>query len=283
MEFPINYINGNYCVTINEDGTKTRSTPDKKFEPKRPESIDINISNYCTNNCPFCFINASITGQHCDIEQFYKLNIPAYTEIALNYAKHPKLTELLHILKESKVITNITIHQKDFQQKTTILKQWQENQYIYGIGISFTDINETFLKSLIEFKNVVFHAIVGITPIKQVYKLLNDKNHKILFLGYKTKGRGVHCTPNIASYIDNMKNIINKNNIIGFDNLALKQLKIKQLVSIEEWEKCYMGKDGDFSFYIDAVKKKYYKSSTHKKGKKIKNKTIKEIYKNVKN
>ena len=36
INFPIKYQNGNYQVTIETDGTKTRITPEEEFKAKRP-------------------------------------------------------------------------------------------------------------------------------------------------------------------------------------------------------------------------------------------------------
>ena len=50
--------------------------------------------------------------------------------------------------------------------------------------------------------------------------------------------------------------------VVSFDNLALKQLECKRLLSDEEWEQFYMGDDGSMTMYIDCVKEKFAKSST---------------------
>ena len=52
---------------------------------------------------------------------------------------------------------------------------------------------------------------------------------------------------------------------MSFDNLGIEQLDPKRLMSDEEWEKCFMGEDGSFTFYIDAVNGKFAKCSTSTK------------------
>ena len=48
---------------------------------------------------------------------------------------------------------------------------------------------------------------------------------------------------------------------MSFDNLALKQLNIKQYLTDEEWDRFYCGTDGAFTMYIDAVKQEYAPTS----------------------
>ena len=50
---------------------------------------------------------------------------------------------------------------------------------------------------------------------------------------------------------------------MSFDNLALKQLNIKQYLTEEEWSRFYCGSDGSFTMYIDAIEQKYAMSSTN--------------------
>lgn len=48
---------------------------------------------------------------------------------------------------------------------------------------------------------------------------------------------------------------------ISFDNLAIEQLNVKKLFTIEGWEQFYMGDDFCFTMYIDAVKQEYAPTS----------------------
>ena len=281
IKFPVKYINGNYLVTIDNDGTKTRETIDNEFIPTRPETIDLNISNFCKNACPWCYMDASPQGRHGDVIAIKNMKIPPYTEVALNYALHPNLVTIFHMLREKRAITNITIHQNDLLKYHKLIKGFQLQHYIYGIGISVTDVNDRLIKIINRFDNVVIHVIAGITPIKTLEKM-KDLGYKVLILGYKTKGRGLNVKPNLIEYKYNFDNIQDWFKIVSYDNLALEQLNIKDYITKEIWDTHYMGEEGQFSFFIDAVEKKYYKSSTESKGFDINNLTIKEMFENVK-
>ena len=48
---------------------------------------------------------------------------------------------------------------------------------------------------------------------------------------------------------------------ISFDNLAIKQLEPNRLMSDEDYEEFYMGDDGSFTMYVDAVNRQFAQSS----------------------
>ena len=52
-----------------------------------------------------------------------------------------------------------------------------------------------------------------------------------------------------------------KFDVITFDNLAIKNMGLKHKVDDKTWEYLYMGDEGQYTFYIDAVDKKFSTSS----------------------
>ena len=61
------YKNGNYYVSIFDDGTKIRQNNLDYFEPSTIESADVKITNKCDRNFKFCHENISMFGKHADI------------------------------------------------------------------------------------------------------------------------------------------------------------------------------------------------------------------------
>ena len=103
---------------------------------------------------------------------------------------------------------------------------------------------------------------------------------KILILGYKIFRRGEHLYEVDSSNI-NLRGIALKKwlpdilkykwfEVVSFDNLALKQLDVKSLLSEKEWNQFYMGDDGlegeqtSASMFIDMVERKFAKNSCSK-------------------
>ena len=274
------YNNGNYQVTIEKDGTKTRICYDSVFKPTRPETLDINISNHCVHNCPFCYIDASTDGKHGKLDLPILLNLKKGTEIAINYAKHPGLYQFLCRMKDRGIISNMTVNQKDLDDEKTrsFITMLLNKGLIHGLGVSVNSIDTLYR---IDNNNVVYHVIAGITPIIVIEELIRYKS-KILILGYKTKGRGENITPRLERIQNEIKRLLTINEgIISFDNNALQQLGIKDLVSDEIWSQHFMGDEGAFSMYVDTVERKYYVSSTHENGYDINDFNIEQLFKHI--
>lgn len=293
----VTYKNGNYTVKLDlSTGTKIRETDDDKFIPETIESMDIKITNCCEMACPFCHENSTPDGKHGDI-----LNIPfldsllPYTELAIgggNPVSHPDIFPFLVELQKRKLIANMTVNQYHFLKYKDDLKKLCDNKLIYGLGISLTDPNDEFIEAIKEFPNAVIHVINGVHPIGQLERL-KDLNLKILILGYKEFRRGKTLYEDFASRvsIEGNKDLLygylpeiiayNWFDVVSFDNLAIKQLNVKRLLSEEKWNEFFMGGDGMYSMYVDMVNREFAKNSTSTERWPITN-DIKEMFEKVK-
>lgn len=270
------YRNGNYSVMICSDGTKIRFADVDEFRPTHPESIDLLITKSCDLGCPMCHEDARPDGKHGDI-----LNLPfldtmlPHTEIAIgggNPLEHPDLDEFLVSLRDRRLIANMTVNQKHFMmpENQKRLHDFVHNGLLYGIGVSLTEGSSDLIEALAEFPNAVVHVIEGYTPIEEIRKLYGT-GVKILILGYKTFRRGgalYYNDPGIAlnqtrwndKYIGE---IVNDGEFaaVSFDNLAIRHLNLKERMGDSEWAKFYMGDDGQFTMYVDAVNRQFSKNS----------------------
>ena len=268
------YQNGKYTVTILKDGTKIRYNTLDFFTPEKPESMDVKITNCCDMGCPMCHEDSKPNGKHGDI-----LNVPffdtlnPYTEIAIgggNPLSHPDLVLFLEQLKSKKLIPSMTVNQVHFMKNLGLIEELVNKKLIYGIGVSLNSVNDEFIETIRKFPNAVIHVIDGIVHPTQLEELAN-KGLKILILGYKEFRRGNVMYANMGSVIEEMKSslynilptMINDNwfDVVSFDNLAIKQLNPKRLMSDEQWNQFYLGDDGKFSMYIDLVNQEFAKSS----------------------
>lgn len=270
----VTYKNGNYTVMLNlNDGSKMRFNDLDNLTPDHAESIDITISKYCEMGCQFCYAGCSKNGKHADImSPSFIDNLPPYTELALNGNEplHPDLVPFLEKCKKLKLVPSITVNQTTFMKNIDLLKKLSDDRLIYGLGVSLTNANDSFIKAVQQLPNAVIHVVNGIVNTGQLY-VLSNKGLKILILGYKTVGRGIEYYGHNAlmveaeksSLYNDLENIINENwfDVVSFDNLALEQLKVKRLMSEDEYQRFYMGDDGKFSMYIDMVSKRFYKNS----------------------
>lgn len=284
----VSYINGNYRVSIDlETGTKVRQTLDPKatkFIPTTIESFDCKITNSCDMGCPMCHENSVPHGKHGDLFAPSFLNkLHPYTEIAIgggNPLEHPDLYKFLQLCKEKRFIPSMTVNQIHFEKNFDFIKKLVDEKLIYGLGVSLNNVNKDFVKKLREIPNAVVHVINGLVTLPDLNKMKDFGVRKILILGYKIFRRGENLYKKDSEDINIRGNVLKKClpnilkekwfEVVSFDNLALKQLDVKSLLSEKEWNQFYMGDDGQdgeqtsASMFVDMVERKFAKNSCSK-------------------
>lgn len=275
------YKNGNYNVTILSDGTKIRRTEGDEFIPEFPENADVKITDKCSQFCLFCYEGCTKQGEHSYLMhedgtfgQHWMNTLHPYTELAINGndLDHPDLDKFLLKMQEKKIIVNVTVNQNQFMKHLDYLKMLTKYKMIYGLGVSLVNSNdENFFEALKEFPNAVVHTIAGILTSEDIIKLISH-HVKVLILGYKTLGRGIaykkNAFNNVKGYIQQLQlwlpKMVQECKVVSFDNLAIEQLGVKELLfkdKEDEWNEFYMGDDGNFTLYIDAVNQTFAKNS----------------------
>lgn len=284
------YVNGNYKVLLGSQGTKIRYNDANYFEPEFPESIDCKISNRCNMNCFMCHECATEDGKLANLNHPIFDSLPKFTELALgggSILEHPDLVPFLERMKEQGVICNITLHLNHFEEVATKIKYWHDAGLVHGVGISVnqvpTDYQLTLLRSNPDF---VIHVIAGVVPLEALEKMYGC-GLKLLILGYKEYGRGCHYIeehPEIYARIAQLEALLPvlKTNfkLISFDNLAIGQLHMRKHINEAEWNKSYMGDDGQFTMYLDMVEQTYARSSTSER-KPIFSNDIRDLFKKI--
>ena len=269
----VSYENGNYTVKFNlDDGTKIRENDLDNLTPAFAENCDVCLTKRCSQQCKFCYEGCTPDGEHSDImNQKWIHTLHPYTELAINGndLDHPQLVEFLRHLKKSKVIANITVNQAQFMEHQDKINSWYREGLINGLGVSLINPTDSFITEITKYPNAVIHTINGILNPEHISKL-KDNNLKLLVLGYKDLKRG-HDYLNSEHSTELMENMdwLKKNikflpryfDVISFDNLAIKQLDVKDWLGKDKWEEFYMGDDGTSTFYIDAVSEKFAMNS----------------------
>lgn len=267
------YQNGNYEVRIYEDGTKIRENDLDFLDADFPESMDCKITNRCPVGCPMCHEKSTPDGEHGDImnAEFIDKLRPG-TEMAIGggaVTGHPDLIPFLKKLKSIGVIPSITVNQREYKDNFDLVNRLVEEKLIYGLGVSFTSFDDEFWDKVIKNKNVVVHLIAGIHG-GDVFDYFTNKGAKILILGYKDFGRGHDLLEKASAIIqlqidwlkNNLQDLLSKYDVISFDNLAIEQLDVKNVLTDEQWKEFYQGDDGTHTMYVDLVKKQFAKTST---------------------
>ena len=267
------YQNGNYEVRIYEDGTKIRENDLDFLDADFPESMDCKITNRCPVGCPMCHEKSTPDGKHGDImnAEFIDKLRPG-TEMAIGggaVTGHPDLIPFLKKLKSIGVIPSITVNQREYKDNFDLVNRVVEEKLIYGLGVSFISFDDEFWDKVIKNKNVVVHLIAGIHG-GDVFDYFTNKGAKILILGYKDFGRGHDLLEKASAIIqvqidwlkNNLSSLMGKFKVISFDNLAIEQLAVKDVLTDEQWKEFYQGNDGTHTMYVDLVKKQFAKTST---------------------
>lgn len=278
------YKNGDVLVTLLEDGTKIRYSKLENPKVEFPESIDIKITDYCDMNCPYCHEKSTIEGKHGKLDMKFIDTLPSGIELAIGGGdplSHPKLLEFLNKLRNKNIFPNITINQHHLITKWDKIKFLNDNNLVFGIGISITNPTDEVIDKVKQLNHPLLHVINGIITIEQ-FKKMYDKGLKLLILGYKSyTGRGEEYFKNNSEEIkskfitkDLFKELKKHFDVISFDNLALTQIPVKDNVDEKTWKHSFMGEDGDHTMYIDLVKEEFARTSTSKERFKIKDNII---------
>lgn len=265
------YKNGNYDVILLKDGTKIRYNKLDNLTPSFAESIDCTITTKCDGGCEYCYLECNNNGVHADLSQPFFDTLHKGQELALNGndLTHPDLANFLIRMKKQGVICNLTVNQKHFLRCVEGIDILSKLGLIHGIGISLTDSSdERLYKELKRFPNAVIHTIDGLLTKEDIYNM-SDEGIKMLILGYKIIGRGVDYFNRYELYIDNNIKYLRDNieeiskhfAVVSFDNLSLQHLDMKSKLPKKEWDALYMGDEGQYTFFIDAVNKKFAVSS----------------------
>lgn len=279
----VQYLNGNgYCELNKNNGTMitTILNDNEEFEPEFPLNMDCNISNRCQNACTFCYQGCTINGKEANIKKYlddknsFLYSLHEGTELAINGNEplHPDLPLLLEFCKERNVFANLTVRENTLLQHQSQIESWLKNGLIHGIGISPSEYSLEMIQFCQEHPTAVIHTIAGITTIQQ-YKYLADKKLKILILGYKNFGKGVdykkECFEMINGKLQDLKKEVKwfpeMFKVVSFDNLAIEQLDVKDILTEKEWDTFYRGDDGKHTCFIDLVEETFAKNSIQPK------------------
>lgn len=287
------YKNGNYNVKFDlRNGTKIRYNDEDSLIPSFPENCDVLISKRCDHGCKWCYAGCTKDGEHGNLLNWKFLDtLHPYTEMAmnLNFPMNPEMYNFLELLKEKNIIANVTVNQDHFMKNIDIINDMYEKKLIYGLGVSLTNPTNEFIETIKQYPNAVVHVINGLLTKEQISKLI-DNGLKILILGYKDFGFGTNYHSDFANKIkenqdylfEYLPEFVKRCKVVSFDNLALKQLDVRRLLTDEEWKEFYMGDDGSVTFAMDLVNGTFSLNSMSTKQYPIGDMTIDEMFQIIK-
>lgn len=268
MKSPLiaSYRNGGYEVSIHADGTKVRDLVDADVPPEHPEQMDLKITDWCDAGCHWCHEMSTKRGAHGDVDAMLGLlsGLPAGVEIAIGGGdplSHPEFPRLARGLRDAGLIPSVTVNGRHLERSLPVLEGLIAEKAVFGVGVSF-------FRALPEwdYPHKVVHMIAGVDDPS----VLDDApRQKVLVLGYKDFGRGErHMSRHSADVVDGIARWrrellwIAREHHVSFDTLAIGQLDPSRLFMEDaDYGKRFMGREGEFSMYVDGVRREFAVSS----------------------
>lgn len=261
------FRNGGFEVEVFADGTKVRRTLDASVAPIHPEHFDLKITGWCDAGCAWCHEGSTTKGEHGDLRATVDLlrGMQSGTEVAIGGGdplSHPDFAWFVREVRGFGLIPSVTVNGRHLERSLTLLKELTGEGSLFGVGVSFHKELPQW-----DYPHLVHHMIAGVDSPAVLDGI--DRPLKILLLGYKRFGRGeklfeVRPEPVqrlIAQWHRELPAIAAKHHL-SFDNLAIEQLAPRRLFRDQaRYDARFMGEEGAFGMYIDAVTQTFALSS----------------------
>lgn len=274
--------NGNYYILTQYENNKRLAlrlseTADMELIPEHPELVDIKLTDVCHIGCTWCYQDSKSDSLHGDLDVIKtviaSLN-PNVTEVAFgggDVLQHPNIVEILEFSRYCGLdSSNITMNWQSIMRYEDEVKKVMP--LLDAIGVSITGVGQIKLvvEKLKEIdcytpSRICFHVIPDLYSKDFLMKILRELKEysvesDVLFLGFKTNGRGHTANP---KHVDNMKEI--------FEYIIENKLSLQcdtkfvkdyfDIVKEYGSELTYDIKEGEYSMNIDCVENFYSQSS----------------------
>lgn len=238
-----------------------------------PELVDISISNYCTNDCDYCYRQSSATGSFMSLgdfqiclEQLSNQKYGGVFQIALGGGEpllHPEFNRMLKLAKQYNIIPNYTTSGKFFNEEN--LKTTKE--CCGAIAVSWDPSRNLTLNELKDLGKLLkdhqipanIHFVVSNSTLGTAIKILKGyldeylvNFNSVIFLTYKPTGRASNSDliqqgaelKEFLSLVDESSTYLK----IGFDACFVPVLMKYTAIDTDFVDSCECG---FFSLYID--------------------------------
>lgn len=264
-------------VGIPETGVTFRwgqNVKENPFMAPWPELADISISNYCINECEYCYRSSNPEGKLISIKDYeFLLNqltnnkYGTVFQVALGGGEpllHPDFIEILKITrKKFDIIPNYTTSGKFFDEKNIEATR----KYCGAIAISYDPYRDLTLDDISEIGSYLegegiktnIHYVISEKTLSNAIEIVEGKYddyfknfNAIIFLTYKPFGRAnsgetIKSADLLNSFIKSIDKPISKLRV-GFDACFVPILMKKTNIDNKMVDSCECG---FFSVYID--------------------------------
>lgn len=261
------YRNGGYQIDIHSDGTKSRLALDPALPPVLPEQMDLKLTDACSAGCAWCHEQSTPKGKHGDVDRTLALlsGLPAGVEVAIGGGdplEHPEFERFVRGLRAQGLVPSVTVNGRHFKAHRPRLEALIEQGQLFGVGVSYHDELPDW-----DYEHMVLHLIAGVNHPSVLDEA--KQRMKVLLLGYKQFGRGKKLfelrpqpvRDTLSAWYRELFTVAQAHHL-SFDNLAIEQLKPQRLFKDPQaYQRQYMGPEGQFSMYVDAVTETFALSS----------------------
>lgn len=260
---------GEWWVLFNRDnGHKTRISFSRDPKPydkaSWPELVDVKITDFCPFNCSFCYQGSTLAGRHAEratiSDLAYELGKMKVFEVALGGGEptlHPELADFVEKFRYYKIVANMTTKNINWLSSAS----GREICSLLGtIAVSVEKADDIKRAAMSGVKNLAAQVVMGtVTDLqfKHIVQVSNMLNVNLTLLGYKTTHRGGKHKPiPYEWWIDFCRD----RSRISVDTVMIQQYGPRmEAAGIDPV--CMHAHEGTHSCYVDAVSKRFGKSS----------------------
>lgn len=270
---------GDWWTIFNQyTGAKIRMSFKDDAEPyvraSLPELIDVKLTDKCLFGCHFCYQSSTPDGKHAEMYGEHHLRsllehigTAKVFEVALGGGEpttHPDFDNILGLLHGRGVVPNFTTFNMDWTTSSKLVKAVTA----YAGSFAVSKPSKAVVDAIVEWNAIhdrpkgTLQIPMGAYPEKTVKEIiLYAERHDvpITLLGYKHFGRGIEVKPKSYEWV---LGFLKKSKVwrFGADTLFVQQFG-EQLKKNGVHPSLFVGAEGQFSCYIDAVAGKIGASS----------------------
>jgi len=261
----------NAVVLFNQvTGHKVRLAVGDYTKAKRPELVDIKITDYCPFACTFCYQDSTLQGQHATLENMIlvveRLRAAKVFEVALGGGEptdHPNFIQILREFRNAGIVPNFTTKSMGW-----VKRNWPEIEDVVG-ALAYSAESVKDLDSAakmfadIPTDRINIHYVMGLQGKDDFVRFMKraaEIGFRVTLLGYKTTGRGKDVIPEPYDWWISAVSILSalgKCPTLSIDTPLAEQYDGRMPVG----EQLYHTREGFVSAYIDAVAMKMGASS----------------------
>lgn len=245
-----------------KDGTKLRFAVGSYVKAKRPELVDIKITDWCDVGCSFCYQDSTLQGRHASMSNMElvveRLAGAKVFEVALGGGEttgHPGFARIVHMFRDAGVVPNFTT-----KKPAAVRRLWDEVGDEVG-GFAYSAETGEQVRSAARLLRDVpvgkasLHYVMGLGDREHFVSYLSaaaEVGWRVTLLGYKTTGRGKQVVPYPYEWwVDAVDGLIREGRCpsLSVDTPLAEQFDGRMPVASH----MYHTREGAFSMYVDAV------------------------------